>query len=61
MRPQDPACEWSRAHGNSSGSADFNRLPLLLWALLFVLVVGLGSATLFVGLVVAVPVVDHAT
>jgi uncharacterized membrane protein len=38
-----------------------NPLPLLLWALLIVLVVGLGFATLFVGLVVAVPVVGHAT
>jgi uncharacterized membrane protein len=61
MRPQDPARGWSGAHGNSSGSAEFNRLPLLLWALLIVLVVGLGFATLFVGLVVTVPVVGHAT
>lgn len=38
-----------------------NPLPLLLWALLIVLVVGLGFATLFVGLVVAVPMVGHAT
>jgi uncharacterized membrane protein len=38
-----------------------NPLPLLLWALLIVLVVALGFATLFVGLVVAVPVVGHAT
>jgi len=65
MRPQDPARGWSGAHGYSSGSAEFNRLPLLLWALLIVLVVGLvvglGFATLFVGLVVTVPVVGHAT
>ena len=35
--------------------------PLLLWALLIVLVVGLGFATLFVGLIVAVPIIGHAT
>ncbi len=34
---------------------------LLLWALLIVLVVGTGFVTLFVGLIVAVPVVGHAT
>lgn len=36
-------------------------LPLLLWAALIVLVVGAGFATLFVGLLVAVPIVGHAT
>jgi uncharacterized membrane protein len=35
--------------------------PLLLWAVLIVLVIGLGFATLFVGLVVAAPVIGHAT
>lgn len=35
--------------------------PLLLWAALIVLIVGLGFATLFVGLVVAVPWIGHAT
>jgi uncharacterized membrane protein len=34
---------------------------LLLWALLIVLVVSAGFVTLFVGLIVAVPVVGHAT
>ena len=38
-----------------------NPLPLLLWAALIVLLVGAGFATLFVGLIVAVPVVGHAT
>jgi len=38
-----------------------NPLPLLVWALLIVLVIGAGFATFFVGLVVAVPVVGHAT
>lgn len=38
-----------------------NFAPLLLWALLIVLVVGLGIATLFIGVVVAVPIVGHAT
>jgi uncharacterized membrane protein len=38
-----------------------NPLPLLLWAILIVLIVGLGFATLFIGLVVAVPWIGHAT
>jgi len=38
-----------------------NFAPMLLWAILIVLVVGAGFATLFVGLVVAVPIVGHAT
>lgn len=38
-----------------------NPLPLLLWAALIVLLVGAGFATLFIGLLVAVPVVGHAT
>ncbi|HQR21345.1 MAG TPA: DUF2189 domain-containing protein [Burkholderiaceae bacterium] len=36
-------------------------LTLLVWALLIVLVIGAGFATFFIGLVVAVPVVGHAT
>ena len=35
--------------------------PLLLWAGLIVLIVGIGFATLFIGLVIAVPWVGHAT
>jgi len=35
--------------------------PLLLWAALIVLIVGLGFATLFVGLAIAVPWIGHAT
>jgi hypothetical protein len=35
--------------------------PLLLWATLIVLIVGLGFATLFIGLVIAVPLIGHAT
>jgi uncharacterized membrane protein len=38
-----------------------NPLPLLLWAALIVLLVAAGFATLFVGLLVTVPVVGHAT
>ena len=38
-----------------------NMGPLLLWAALIVLIVGLGFATLFVGLVIAVPLIGHAT
>jgi uncharacterized membrane protein len=34
---------------------------LVLWALFIVLVIGMGFATLFIGLVVAAPVVGHAT
>jgi uncharacterized membrane protein len=35
--------------------------PLMLWAALIVLIVGLGFATLFIGLVIAVPLIGHAT
>ncbi|HTN47946.1 MAG TPA: DUF2189 domain-containing protein [Burkholderiaceae bacterium] len=38
-----------------------NPLPLLVWALLIVIVIGAGFATFFVGLVVAAPVIGHAT
>jgi uncharacterized membrane protein len=38
-----------------------NPLPLLVWALLIVVVIGVGFATFFVGLVVAVPLIGHAT
>ncbi|MGZ8273720.1 MAG: DUF2189 domain-containing protein [Burkholderiaceae bacterium] len=38
-----------------------NPRPLLLWGALIVLIVGLGFATLFFGLVVAVPWIGHAT
>jgi uncharacterized membrane protein len=35
--------------------------PLTFWALLIVVIVGLGFATLFIGLIVAVPLIGHAT
>ncbi|MFZ4539384.1 DUF2189 domain-containing protein [Propionivibrio sp.] len=35
--------------------------PMLLWALCIMLLVGLGFATLFLGLVVTMPVLGHAT
>jgi uncharacterized membrane protein len=35
--------------------------PLLLWALLIVVLVSVGFATFFVGLIVAVPLIGHAT
>jgi uncharacterized membrane protein len=35
--------------------------PLMLWAFLIVVIVGLGFATLFVGLAIAVPWIGHAT
>jgi len=38
-----------------------NPVPLALWAALIVLLVAAGFATLFVGLLVTVPVVGHAT
>ncbi len=38
-----------------------NPLPLLFWAVLIVLLTAAGFATLFVGLVIAMPVVGHAT
>jgi len=38
-----------------------NPLPLAIWALLIVAVIRLGLATAFIGLVVAVPLVGHAS
>lgn len=38
-----------------------NPLPLALWAALIVLLIAAGFATLFLGLMVTVPVVGHAT
>ncbi|MGE5712536.1 MAG: hypothetical protein ACM32F_01580, partial [Betaproteobacteria bacterium] len=38
-----------------------NPLPLAIWALLIVVIIGIGFATFFVGLVVAVPLIGHAT
>jgi uncharacterized membrane protein len=38
-----------------------NPAPLVLWAVLIVLIVGAGFATFFVGLIVAVPLIGHAT
>ncbi len=38
-----------------------NLVPLVLWALLIVVIIGLGFATLFVGLIVAAPLIGHAT
>ncbi len=38
-----------------------NVAPLVLWAVLIVVLIGVGFGTLFVGLVVTAPVVGHAT
>jgi len=38
-----------------------NFLPLVVWALLIVLVIAAGFATFFIGLVIAAPVIGHAT
>lgn len=38
-----------------------NFLPLAVWALLIVLIISAGFATFFIGLVIAVPVIGHAT
>jgi uncharacterized membrane protein len=38
-----------------------NPLPLLVWALLIVVVIGIGFATFLVGLIVTVPLIGHAT
>lgn len=38
-----------------------NPLPMLLWAMIIVLLVGIGFATLFVGLIVTMPLIGHTT
>jgi uncharacterized membrane protein len=38
-----------------------NFVPLTVWALLIVVLVGAGFASFFLGLVIAVPLIGHAT
>lgn len=38
-----------------------NFLPMMLWALLIVLVVGVGLITFYIGLIVALPIIGHAS
>jgi len=38
-----------------------NMLPMTLWAALIVLIVGIGLLTFYVGLIVALPLIGHAT
>jgi uncharacterized membrane protein len=38
-----------------------NFAPLLLWAVLIVLLTAIGFATLFIGLILTIPIVGHAT
>ncbi len=38
-----------------------NPLPMLLWAVLIVTLAGIGFATAFIGLVVTIPILGHAT
>ena len=38
-----------------------NFWPMLLWAVLIVLLIGAGLLTYYIGLIVAIPVVGHAT
>jgi uncharacterized membrane protein len=38
-----------------------NPLPMLVWAALIVVLAGIGFATAFLGLVVAIPILGHAT
>jgi uncharacterized membrane protein len=38
-----------------------NPVPLLVWAVLIALLIGVGFATLFIGLIVTAPIAGHAT
>ena len=38
-----------------------NPVPMLLWALCITVIIGFGFATSFLGLIVAMPVVGHAS
>lgn len=38
-----------------------NPLPMLLWAIAIVILVGIGFATSFLGLIITMPIVGHAT
>ena len=38
-----------------------NPLPMLVWAILIVTLAGIGFATAFIGLIVMIPILGHAT
>lgn len=56
-RPLDPVT----AALTSLAATRANPLPMLVWAALIVLLVGLGMATAFIGLIVTMPLVGHAS
>ncbi|MEA3275695.1 MAG: DUF2189 domain-containing protein [Pseudomonadota bacterium] len=45
----------------SMAAVRYNMAPMALWAVLIVLIVGAGMMTLFVGLVLGLPILGHAT
>ena len=45
----------------SLASVARNPLPMLFWALIIVTLTGIGFATAFIGLVVTMPILGHAT
>ncbi len=46
---------------SSFNALRLNLAPMLLWAAIIVVLVGLGFATFYLGLIVALPVIGHAT
>jgi len=46
---------------SSFNALRLNFAPMLLWAAIIVVLVGAGFATFYLGLIVALPVIGHAT
>ncbi|MFN3443047.1 MAG: DUF2189 domain-containing protein, partial [Rhizobium rosettiformans] len=57
----DRDCGAAAAVGTSVRASLANPVPVAVWGLMVALLLGIGMATLMVGLVVIVPVLGHAT
>lgn len=57
----DQQIDFMRAINASVSAVKKNWKPMMLWAYLIALLVGIGILTWFIGLIVAMPVVGHAT
>ena len=57
----DRRLDWMSAMQTSVNAVRANWRPMALWACLIVMFVGIGLVTFYVGLIVAMPLVGHAT
>jgi uncharacterized membrane protein len=61
MLADDPRVDAITAVVTSVRAVRTNPAPMLLWAVLIAAVTGLGLATLYLGLIVAAPLIGHAS